>query len=91
MAMHIDMVNSHYSRKVYIKMIVTFLNKKTKAETFQKEYFRIFSNEAKEIPEKDYEILNTLCYAVEAYCPDPHLRDGDDIDEIELKKSAQLH
>jgi len=73
----------------YILLITQFVTGDITASQFEVSYLEMFKNEAKELPEDTYDVLNSLFSDVDAYCGDPELRDDDDLCDEELMSSAK--
>jgi len=73
----------------YILLITQFVAGDITASQFEVSYLKIFKDEANEVPEDIYDVLNGLFSDVDAYCGDPELRDDDDLGDEELLSSAK--
>lgn len=75
--------------KQYILLIEKFVSGEINASQFEELYLEIFKNEADNLPENIYFILNQLFLDVDSYCNDPGLRDEEDINDEQLLNSAK--
>ena len=73
----------------YTSLIERFTSGTIDATRFESEYLRIFKNEVSQLPESVFEILDALFADVDAFCPDPALRDSSDLDENGLRARCQ--
>lgn len=83
-------------RKKYILLIEKLLSKKITTEEFEKLYLKEFKSETDNLSNKEYEILNNLFHAVDAYCGDKDIANYNqedpfrDISEEELLREADI-
>lgn len=64
-----------------------FINDKIDANTFQTYFFRLLHKDDVFF-NNYYDVMQSLFYDVEEYCPNKELRNTDEIDEIALKNST---
>lgn len=69
----------------YANLIERFTRGSMDAAKFEAEYLRTFKNEAEQLPEPVFEVLDALFADVDAFCADPALRDASDLDEDGLR------
>lgn len=74
----------------YVALIDQFLRRELTADEFEREYPRQFKLEQPGMSVAEYSVLERLFTAVDAYCPDPTLRSGDDSDESQLRRAAEV-
>jgi len=74
----------------YIALISSLVADKIDAADFEREYLKIFKEDATEWSEAEFAILDELFGEVDAFCADPQLRDENDLDEFELKEKGKL-
>ncbi len=73
----------------YKELIVRFVDKKEiGASKFETEFLKLFKSD-KSCDENFYKIIKPLFYAVEDFCPNPEIRDDDDLDENQLAEVAK--
>ncbi len=72
----------------YIAMIQAFLDGQTSVDEFETTYLRAFKDDPTNWPENLYRILNEIFLDLDAYYPDPTIRDENGIDETELRARA---
>lgn len=73
----------------YILLITQFVAGDVTEVQFETSYLRMFKSESMVLSEESYDVLNELFICVDAYCSDPHLRDEEDLDDLELLESAK--
>src|SRR5688572_27426580 len=73
----------------YLKLIFNFVQGNITADEFEASYLSFFKYETHKFGDEDFEVLDRLFGDVDAYCPDPQLRDQDDLDEKALLESAK--
>ncbi len=73
----------------YILLITQFVLDEITASQFEMLYLEMFKDEMDGLPEDIYDVLNNLFSDIDAYCGDPDLRDGEDLDDKELLASAK--
>ncbi len=73
----------------YISLITQFIAGDITVSQFEVSYLKMFKDEARELPEDIFDVLNGLFTDVDAYCGDPELRDDDDLGDEELLSSAK--
>lgn len=71
----------------FLALMKDFINDKIDADTFQTYFFRLLHKDDVFF-NNHYDIMQSLFYDVEEYCPDKKLRNADEIDEIALKNST---
>ena len=69
----------------YQALISSFLSREISASQFERKYLDTFQSEQVSLGESAFNILNKLFADVDAFCPDPELRDESDIDEDQLR------
>jgi len=74
----------------YEKLINSFVQEQLSATQFEIEYLKLFEYDKTDFTETEYNILNTLFWAVENFCSDPELRDQGDLDENQLRDAAKV-
>jgi hypothetical protein len=80
----------------YLELLQRFLDGDITANTFHNGFLEEFRRERDQVEPKatvfsrDYEVLEPLFGAVDAYCPDPALRDGFEESEEALRGAAAL-
>ena len=73
----------------YLKLMDDFLTDRLPVASFEREYLDTFSSDDTRWPEPIYRVLNEVFLDVDAYCPDPALRNELDIDEAELRARVE--
>lgn len=73
----------------YQSLIDEFVKGQVTADEFERQYLTLFKQHTGDLSDSDFEVLNNLFTDVDAYCPDPDLRDEDDISEEQLLSSAK--
>jgi Bacterial self-protective colicin-like immunity len=76
----------------YMELLDKYLARRITSAEFEENYLVLFRNEPADagLPLSISTIIDELFYAVDAYCEDPSIRDEDDIDEHQLRESAQI-
>ncbi len=74
----------------YETLINSFIQEQLSATQFEIEYLKLFEYDKTDFTETEYNILNTLFWAVENFCSNPELRDQDDLDENQLRDAAKV-
>ena len=74
--------------RVYHGLISSFVDGKKAAGEFEAEFLREFKQETVRFGALIFDALDELFADVDAYCADPDLRDDDDLDEEQLRRSA---
>jgi hypothetical protein len=69
----------------YRTMMERFLDGRLSASDFETSYLRMFKDDQTDWPEPVYQALNEVFLDLDAYCPDPDIRDEFGIDEAELR------
>jgi len=72
----------------YLELIEAFVLRRIPAAEFEREYLQLFKNDVSTWTEQEYEVLNDLFSDVDSFCADPRLRDSNDLDEGQLRSSA---
>ena len=75
--------------KPYVAMIEAFLSGRMTAGEFERVYLRAFKDDPTDWPEPIFQLLNEVFLDLDAYCPDPVLRDAFAIDEAELRTRVE--
>ncbi len=73
----------------YLRLMEDFLADRLPVASFEREYLDTFSSDDTRWPEPIYQVLNEVFLDVDAYCPDPALRDELDIDEAKLRARVE--
>ena len=73
----------------YLTLISSFTEGRIDAPTFERRYLDLFGAEERILGEPLYGILQDLFYDVEAYVADESIRGDGDIDDEQLRASAQ--
>lgn len=74
----------------YLELIDDFLEGRLTGDEFQTQYFEVFKNDMREKGDSLFRILDWLFAEVDAYVPDPKLRDDvDDLDDDQLIECAK--
>ncbi len=76
------------SRSEYIDLLNAFVSGRLKVIDFEKQYLETFKQDETSWSDTEYEILQTLFCDVDAFCPDPNIRDERDLSEEQLFNSA---
>jgi hypothetical protein len=71
----------------FLALMKDFINDKIDANTFQTYFFRLLHKDDVFF-NNYYDVMQSLFYDVEEYCPNKELRNTDEIDEIALKNST---
>ncbi len=79
----------------WLQLVEAFVERRIDVTTFHDRFFELWHAEAREQPSgaRYPEGIETLFYTVEAYCPDPALREPGssfEADEAEVRKDAEL-
>ena len=69
----------------YRSAMRAFLADEITATEFERRYIDLFGDDTTLRPEETFRVLNDLFFAVDAFCPDPGLREADDLDEAQLQ------
>ena len=83
-----EIVAQHDSTE-YLQVINLFLSGGMKTADFERRYLQMFKDDSTIRPDEEYEVLNALFSAVDAYCGDAALRDAYSLDEQQLRAEAQ--
>lgn len=73
----------------YVSLIEHFVVGELIATEFESQYLYSFKNENQIFPQDVFELLNDLFSDIDSFVADPKLRDPGDLDEKQLKKSAE--
>jgi len=73
----------------YQDIINRFVSGRLGVAEFETGYLRMFKEDSTLWPDAEYEILNDLFGAVDAYCEDPALRQPFSLDEEQLRAEAR--
>ena len=71
----------------FLTLLKDFTNDKIDASTYQTQFFKLLHKDDGFF-NKYYDVMQSLFYDVEEYCPIKELRNTDEIDEITLKNST---
>ena len=71
----------------FLTLMKDFAKDKIDASTYQTQFFKLLHKDDGFF-NKYYDIMQSLFYDVEEYCPIKELRNTDEIDEITLKNST---
>ncbi|WP_188116292.1 colicin immunity domain-containing protein [Campylobacter concisus] len=71
----------------FLTLMKDFANDKIDASTYQTQFFKLLHKDDSFF-NKYYDVMQSLFYDVEEYCPIKELRNTDEIDEITLKNST---
>lgn len=81
-----DMKND--ALQAYIDLIKLFLNNSIDVNAFEARFLGRFKSESAALPDDKFQILDELFAATDAFCPDPELRDANDLSEEQLRTKA---
>lgn len=70
----------------YETLIEEFSQRKIDAAEFEERYLSLFKADSTDWKDDEFEILDGLFGAVDAFCPDPNLREEEDLDENQLRE-----
>ena len=73
----------------YQDLISRFVSGRFGVAEFETGYLRMFKEDSTIWPDAEYEILNDLFSAVDAYCENPALRQPISLDEEQLRAEAR--
>lgn len=73
----------------YMNLLQCFGQKEITAVEFEKKYLELYKNDPTDWSEGEFEILDGLFGAVDAFCSDPDLREEDDLDEVQLRGACR--
>lgn len=68
----------------YIRLLDQLLEGRVTGDQFQTLYFKIYLGDTREMGDREFRVLDWLFAEVDAYVPDPELRDADDLDDDQL-------
>ena len=71
----------------FLALMKDFINDKIDANTFQTYFFKLLHKDDVFF-NNYYDVVQSLFYDVEEYCPNKELRNTDEIDETALKNST---
>src|SRR5678816_1274786 len=74
----------------YIDLMKSFLANKIDAHEFEDRYLSMFKEDTTDWTEEEYENLNYLFGEIDAFTPDPELRNENDIDEDQLREATKM-
>ena len=74
----------------YIDLMKSFLANKIDAHEFEDRYLSMFKEDTTDWTEEEYENLNYLFGEIDAFTPDPELRNENDIDEDQLREVTKM-
>ena len=77
----------------WLQLVEAFVGRRIDVNTFHDRFFELWHEEARTEPSRIPEGIETLFYTIEAYCPDPALRDPGspfEADEAEVRKDAEF-
>jgi hypothetical protein len=74
----------------YIALLSSFVTDEIEASDFERKFLKLFKEDATEWSGAEFAILDGLFADVNAFCPDPQLRDEEDVDEYELKEKGKI-
>lgn len=72
----------------YIHLISSFVEGKISANEFESQYLKLYKNDPTPWSEELFSVLDGLFADVDAFCPDPDLRDEGDLDEDQLRQRS---
>lgn len=72
----------------YLGLLETYTSGKMTADEFERAYLDKFKKESRVLSPHEFAVLDRLFGAVDAYCGDTDLRDGEDLDESALLDEA---
>jgi len=73
----------------YVALMTAFLTHQISAHDFERRYLDLFQGDEIDRPEPTFRVLNDLFIDIDAFCPDPELRNADDLDEDQLRASVR--
>ena len=73
----------------YVSLIRSFVDGRIDAVSFESRYLEMFKNETVSFDDALFEVLDALFGDVDAFCSDPAMRGGDDLDERQLLAQCQ--
>ena len=71
----------------FLTLMKDFANDKIDVSTYQTQFFKLLHKDD-DFFNNYYDVMQSLFYDVEEYCPIKELRNTDEIDEIALKNST---
>lgn len=74
----------------YVQLMKSFVENEIDANEFERRYLSMFKSDTNSWTEAEYESLNNLFAALDAFCAKPELRDEHDIDEEQLREAARM-
>ncbi|TQN32815.1 self-protective colicin-like immunity protein [Haloactinospora alba] len=72
----------------YVELCRQFVRGGMTASCFESLFLVMYKSEMREL-ESHYSDMAELFWAVDAYCPDPDIRDSSDLDEEQLRSAAR--
>lgn len=81
--------HTQYDLAEYQDLINRFVDGRLGVAEFEAGYLRMFKEDSTIWPNAEYDILNDLFSAVDAYCEDPALRQPCSLDEEQLRREAE--
>jgi self-protective colicin-like immunity protein len=72
----------------YLRLIEEFLSHRLAATDFERMYLRMFKEDSTIRPDQQYEVLNALFAAAEAFCDDPSIAGTGALDEDGFRAEA---
>ena len=73
----------------YVTLLETFCNHEMEAAEFEKQYLSAFKADESDWADDEFEVLDELFAAVDAFCADSELRDDEDLDEDQLRDACK--
>jgi hypothetical protein len=73
----------------YADLLSRFTGDQLGAGDFEKQFLTLYKNDASRWSDAEFDVLDSLFAAVDAYTPDPSLRDEGDLDENQLRDAAR--
>lgn len=73
----------------YRKLISQFLNHDLEAPDFEAVFFQKFKNETRQLSDDLFRSLDKLFADLDMFCADDELRDGDELNEEQLRQCCE--
>lgn len=73
----------------YIELLRNFGQHNISSTEFENKYLNLYKGDATDWPPAEFEILDELFGAVDAFCSSPELREENDIDESQLLEAVK--
>ena len=73
----------------YSKLLEQYLTDNIDARSFEHNYFSKFKNDSTNWSIDEFEILNSIFTDLDAFSPNPSLKDEFDIDEVQLRENTK--